>query len=138
MHHRQYASAAGSASTACGGENGSRPCAADDSHFRDTAGEGALGRFEFQNHSAGHLVAANQVLDFLSLDGAKHFFAVEHARNVCKKDQAVGSDEFGSGSGHVVGVDVVEFAISAKTEAARDRNNSGTPVRAQEIEIHAG
>ena len=81
-------------------------------------------------------MAANQVFDFGSAQGAKNFFAVKHAGDVREENQAVGADEFSGGSGHVIGVDVVKLAVGAQAQAGGDGNQPDAPERAEKIDIY--
>ncbi len=112
--------------------------AANDAHFGDPASERTFGGFEFQDHAPGNFILADELLDFAAAHGAQNFLAVEHASDVGEKNQAIGADKFRSGSGHVVRVDVVKFAIGAEAEAGSDRDDTGAPQRAQKIHIHFG
>ena len=84
------------------------------------------------------LFLANQVFDFGSAHRPQNFFAIEHARHIRQKNQAVGVNEFRRRRGHVIGVDVVKLAVGAQSHAGSDGHKSRTPERAQEIDIHFG
>src|ERR1700691_2255954 len=118
------------------GEQGTRNCSADNMYFANSTDQGAFRCFQLQNHSAGYFVPANEVFYFAASNFAKTLPAVEDACHICEKNQTVGLDEFGSRCGHVIGVDVIEFAVGAEAEAGSDWNDLGTPERTQKIDIY--
>src|SRR5207245_6838775 len=66
----------------------------------------------------------------------EYFIAVEHAGNVGEEDQPVSMDELSACRSHVVGVDVVELAVSAQAQAGGHRYDARAPERLKELEIH--
>src|SRR5450755_4274769 len=104
-----------------GGKQRLRHGAANDPHFRNSSSQCAFRGFEFQDHSTGNFIVANQLLYLAATNDSQHFFAIEDAFNVSEKDQAVRLDKFGGGSGHVIGVDVVNLTIGAQPETGSDR-----------------
>src|ERR1700732_182109 len=118
------------------GEQGTGNCASDDMDFAHAAGQSALRGLKLQNHSARHLIPAYEIFDFTAADRAQNFFSVENAGYIGEKNQTVGLDEFRSGCSHMVSVDVVEFAVGAKSETRGDGDDLGAPKRAQKINIY--
>src|SRR5580704_4028683 len=119
-----------------GGEQGSGNGSAYNVHLANSAGQSALCSFELQNHSARNLIFPDEVLDLAATHCAQHFFAVQHACHIGEKNQAIGLDKFSSRGCHMIGVDVVEFAIGAKPEARSDGNDAGAPKRTQKLNIY--
>ena len=63
----------------------------------------------------------------------QHFRAVQHAGHVGQINQPVGVNVFRARGRHVVGIDVVELAVRAQTQARRHRHDSRAPERFAEI-----
>src|ERR1700722_1928449 len=120
------------------GEQGTGNCASDDMHFAHAAGQSALRGFKLQDHSARHFIPAYEIFDFTTANGAQNFFSVENAGDIGEKNQTVGLDEFRGGCSHMIGVNVVEFAVGAKSQTRGDRNDLGAPKRAKKINIYFG
>ncbi len=81
---------------------------------------------------------ADQIFDFGAGDGLQDLVTVEHAGDVGHVDEPLGVNIFGAGRGHVVGVDVVDLAVSAESQAGGHRDDPGTPQRLEEIQVDAG
>src|ERR1700736_5327885 len=110
----------------------------DNANFRYTSCERAFGSFKLQDHSTGNLVPADEVFNLCPTDGAQHLVAVEHARDVGEENQTVGADELRCSCRHVIGIDVVKFAISAEAQAGSDWDKPGAPERTQKIDVDFG
>ena len=94
-----------------------------------------LAASSFRYHSTRNDTALHQPLDFLAADHRKHLLAVEHAGNVRQVNQLVGAQIFRARRGHVIGIDIVELVVRAKTEARRDRHEFFAPQRFDESRI---
>lgn len=112
--------------------------AANDADFRDAAFESAASGFEFENHAAGNDTGLNEAFDLFTSDGGENFVAIEHARNIGEIDQTVGTQKFGAGGGHVVGVDVVQLVVGSDAEARSDREQVRTPEGFEKVSVQAG
>src|ERR1700722_19048167 len=97
------------------GEQGTGNCASDDMNFSYAASQSALRGFKLQNHSARDFIPADEIFDFTATNGTQNFFSVENARDIGEKNETVGLDEFRGGCGHMIGVNVIEFAVGAKS-----------------------
>ncbi len=75
--------------------------------------------------------------DLLAGDRRNYIFPVEHAGHVSEIDEMVGVDEFSAGRGHVVRIDIVEFAVGALAEARRNGKQIFAPEGFEERGIYA-
>src|SRR5712692_11395807 len=112
--------------------------AADDADFADAAFDGPLGGFELENHAARNDAALDQALDFLAGDGGKNSFPVENAGDIREIDQLIGAEIFRAGSGHVVGVDVVQLIVGTQAKARRYGQKAFVPKRFDELRVQSG
>ena len=62
------------------------------------------------------------MVDLFAGNGGENFVAIEDAGDIGEVHEMVCFDEFGAGRGHVIGVDVVEFAVRAQPEARGNWN----------------
>ena len=107
--------------------------------FAHAAFQRALGGFQFQNHAAGDDTRACTRLSICSQEMAEITFSpCKDAGNVRQIDEMVRADEFGAGGGHVIGIDVVEFAVGTLAEAGRNRQQIFAPERFEEGNLDAG
>src|SRR5713226_3215076 len=109
--------------------------AANDADLADATFDGALGGFQFQDHASGNDVALYQAFDLFAGDGGEDSFPVEHAGNIGEVDQLIRTEVFGTSSGHVVRIDVVELIVRANAETWRDREESFAPERFDERRV---
>src|SRR5580700_1046094 len=86
-------------------------------HFAYASFESAFGSFQFEHHATRNDPSLDQAFDLFAGNGGNHAFAMQNAGDVGEIDEVLRRDEFGAGGGHVVGVDVVEFAVGAQAEA---------------------
>ena len=98
----------------------------------------ALRGFEFQDHATGHHSRVDQAIHLFAGDGGKNFFSIQHAGHIRQINQMIGFDEFGAGSGHVIGIDVIELVVRAKSEASGHGHEFCLPQRFQKTHIDAG
>ena len=105
--------------------------------FMHAAFERALGGFQFQHHAAGNHASLHEALDFLAGNGRDHLFAVQNAGDIGEIDQVIRADEFRASRGHVIGIDIVEFAVRALSEASGHRQQLFAPERFEEGNVDA-
>ena len=101
--------------------------AADDVNFANPTLEGALGRFQFQNHAAGNDAGLHEVVNLFARDGGEDLIAVQDAGDIGKVNEMVRSNEFGTSGSHMIGIDIVEFTVGAKAKAGCNRNELFPP-----------
>src|SRR5260370_3594287 len=109
-----------------------------DADFADAAFDGALGSFELENHAARNNAALDQALDLLAGDGGENALPVEDDGNIREIDQLIRAEIFRAGSGHVVGVNVVQLIVRTKAEARRNRQKPLVPKRFNEWRVQSG
>src|SRR5208337_2221142 len=95
--------------------------------FAHAAFQCAFGGFQFQNHATGDDTRLHEAFDLLAGDRGDYILAVKDAGNVRQVDKMVSADEFRTGGGHVIGIDVVEFAVGTLAKTSRYRQQIFAP-----------
>src|SRR5439155_3594166 len=112
--------------------------AAHDAHFTDAAFDGPLGGFELENHAPRNDAALDQALNVLASDHRENSLPIENAGDIREIDQLVSAEIFRAGSGHVVGVDVVQLVVRTQAEARRNGQKSFLPEGFDEWRVQSG
>src|SRR5208282_3539463 len=120
------------------GQGSSGGMAADNVNFANAGFKGALGGFEFQNHAAGDYAGLHELVELFAGNGRENFIAIEDAGNIGEVNEMVSLYKLGAGRGHVIGIDVVEFAVGTEAEAWSNRNELLSPKRFEKTHIDAG
>ena len=83
--------------------------------------EGAEGGIQFGLHAAGSDAIGDQPPAFGGgEDGADLLGAIHDAIHVGEEDELVGAERGGAGDGHLIGIDVVDVALSIAGDAGDD------------------